>query len=42
MKNRSHRYDINRHRSRLEAKYSKRKKYVSMMMLIRINQKLIE
>ena len=33
MKNRSHRYDINSPRSRNELKYSKYKKYLTMMML---------
>ena len=36
MKNRFHRYDINRPRSRNEHKYDKYKKYVTMMMLIGI------
>ena len=33
-KNRSHRYDISRHRSRPEDKYSKYKKRLIMIMLI--------
>ena len=37
-KNRSHRCDMNRPRSRDEHKYSKYKKCLSMMMLICINQ----
>ena len=40
MKNRSHRYDINRPRSRHGHKYSKYKKCLSMMMLICIKQHL--
>ena len=40
MKNRSHRYDINRPRSSDEHKYSKYKKYLTMMMLICIKQHL--
>ena len=38
MKNRSHRYDINRPRSRHGYRYSKYKKCLSMMMLIFIKQ----
>ena len=38
MKNRSHRYDINRHRPRHEHKYAKYKMYLSMMMVICIKQ----
>ena len=34
MKNRSHRYDINRHRSSHECKYSKYKKCLSVIMMI--------
>ena len=34
MKYRSHRYDINRHRSRHGQKYSEYKKCLSMMMLM--------
>ena len=34
MKNRSHRYDINKSRSRHGLKYSKYKKCLNMMMLI--------
>ena len=41
MKKRSHRYDINRPTSRHEQKYSKYKKYLSMMMLLCIKQHLI-
>ena len=37
---RLHRYDINRPRSRHEHKYSKYKKCLNMMMLIRIKQHL--
>ena len=40
MKNRSHRYDINRPRSRHGNKYRKYEKCLSMMMLIRIKQLL--
>ena len=40
MKKRSQRYDINRPSSRNEHKYSKYKKYVTMMMLICITQHL--
>ena len=40
IKNRSHIYDINRPRSRHGHKYSKYKKYLSMMMLIYIKQHL--
>ena len=40
MKNRSHRYDINRPRPRNGHKNSKYKKYPSMMMLICIKQHL--
>ena len=40
MKNRSYRYDINRPRSRLDHKYNKHKKCLSMMMLICIKQHL--
>ena len=40
MKNRSHRYDINRPRSRYGHKYSKYKKYFSMKMFICIKQHL--
>ena len=39
-KNRSHRYDINRPRSRHGQKYSKYKKYLSIMMLICIKQRV--
>ena len=38
MKNRSHRYDIIRPRSRHGHKYSENKKCLGMMMLICINQ----
>ena len=38
MKNRSHRYDINRPMSRHGHKYSKYKRYLTMMMLICIKQ----
>ena len=38
MKSRSHRYDINRPRSRCGNKYSKYKKCLSLMMLKRIKQ----
>ena len=40
LKKRSHRYDINRPRSRHGHKYSKYKKCLSMMMLICIKQHL--
>ena len=40
MKNRSHRYDINRPRSRNEHKYSKYKKCLHVMMLKCIKQHL--
>ena len=40
MKNRSHRYDINKPRSRHEDKYTEYKKCLSMMMLICIKQYL--
>ena len=40
MKNRSHRYDIKRLRPRHGHKYSKYKKYLSMMMLLCIKQYL--
>ena len=40
-KNRSHRYDINRHRSRHGHKYSKYKTCLSMIMIICIKQYLI-
>ena len=40
MKNRSHRCDINRPRSRPGHKYSKYKRYLSMMMLKGIKQHL--
>ena len=40
MKNRLHRYDINRPRSRHGQKCSKYKKYLSMMILICIKQHL--
>ena len=40
MKNRSHRYGINRPRSRHEHKYSEYKKCLSMMMLVCIKQRL--
>ena len=40
IKNRSHRYNFNRPRSRQWHKYSKFKKCVSMMMLIYIKQHL--
>ena len=40
IKNRSHRYDINRPRSRYGHKYSRYKKCVSMMMLICIKHHL--
>ena len=40
LKNGSHRYDINRPRSRNGHKYSKYKKFLSMMMLICIKQNL--
>ena len=40
MKNRSHRCDINRPRARHGRKYSKYKKCLGMMMLIRIKQHL--
>ena len=40
IKDRSHRYDINRHRSRHGHKYSKYKKYLSLTMLICIRQHL--
>ena len=39
-KNRSHRYDINRPRSRYELKDSKYKKCLNMMMLLCIKQHL--
>ena len=39
-KNRSHRYDIDRPRSRHGDKYSKNKKCLSMIMLICIKQHL--
>ena len=38
MKNRSHRYDINRPRSRHGHKYGTYKKYLTMMMFICIKQ----
>ena len=38
MKNRSHRYDINRPRPRHEHKYAKYKMYLRMMMVICIKQ----
>ena len=38
MKNRSHRYDINRPRPRHEHKYAKYEMYLSMMMVICIKQ----
>ena len=41
MKNKSHRYDINRPTSRHGHKYSKYKKCLGMMMLICIKQHLI-
>ena len=37
MKNRSHRYEINRPRSRHGQKYEKFRKRLTMIMLIRIN-----
>ena len=40
MKNRSHRYNINRPRSRHGNKYSKYKKYLSIVMLICIKEHL--
>ena len=40
MQNRSHRYDINRPRSRHERKYKKYKKGLSMMMTACIKQHL--
>ena len=40
MKNGSHRYDINRHKSRHGYKYSENKKCVSMMILTCIRQHL--
>ena len=40
MKNRSHRYDVNRYRPIHGHKYNKYKKYLSMMMLICIMQHL--
>ena len=40
MKNRSHRYDINRPRSRHGHKYSNYKKCLSMMTLLSIKQHL--
>ena len=40
MKNGSHRYDINRHKSRHAYKYSENKKCVSMMILTCIRQHL--
>ena len=40
MKNRLHRYNINRSRSGHGRKYGKCKKYLSMMMLVRIKQHL--
>ena len=40
MKNRSHRYDKNRPRSRHGHKYSKYKKCFTMMMLIYIKEQL--
>ena len=40
MKNRSHRYDINRPWPRLGHKYTKYKEYISMMMLTSIKQQL--
>ena len=40
MKNRSHRWDINRRRSRHEHKYSKYKKCLTMMMLLCVKQHL--
>ena len=42
MKNRSHRYDINRPRSRHGQKYGKYKKSLSMMVLICINSFVTE
>ena len=42
IKKRSHRYDINRPRSRHGQKYSKYKKSLSMMVLICINSLMIE
>ena len=38
MKNRSHRYDINRTRSRHDYKYTKYKMYLSMMMIMCNNE----
>ena len=40
MKNKSHRYDINISRSRHGPKYSKYKKFLSIMMLLCIKQHL--
>ena len=40
MKTRSHRYDINRPRSRNEHRYSKYKKYLFMMMLMCVKHHL--
>ena len=40
MKNRSHRYDMNKPRSRHGHKYSKNKKCLTVMMLICIKQHL--
>ena len=40
MKNRLHKYDINRYRSKHGHKYGKYKKCLSMMMLICIKQHL--
>ena len=40
IKNRSDKYDVNRLRSRNELKYSKYKKYLSMMMLVCTKQHL--
>ena len=38
MKNRSHRYDINRTRSRHDYKYTKYKMYLSMMIIMCNNE----
>ena len=40
LKNRSHRYDINSHRSRHGQEYSKYKKCLTMVMLVCIKQHL--
>ena len=40
MKNKSHRYNVNKHRCRHGHKYSKYKKYLRMMILLSIKQHL--